>query len=74
MIDFADNLLHNKYAVRTAIGQIKVLNKMKKNQDKLKEEFAPEHKAYKDSKDYQDLQESLNKLEEEDDYRNDPDP
>lgn len=74
MIDFADNLLHNKYAVRTAIGQIKVLNKIKKNQDKLKSEFEPEMKNYKESQEYKDLVESLKKIEEEDDYKNDPDP
>ena len=69
-----DNIYRNKYAVRSTIGEIKVLKKL----DRIKEEEAarikPEIEAYKASKEYEKLLEELKKKDEDDEYRNDTDP
>lgn len=69
-----DNIYKNKYAVRSTIGEIKVLKKL----DRIKEEegtkIKPEIEAYKTSKEYEKLIEELKKKDDDDEYRNDPDP
>ena len=43
MIDMENNVYKNKYAVKTAIGIIKTLNKVNKNKEEESAKFFPKH-------------------------------
>ncbi len=74
MIDMADNIYSNKYAIKCALGIIKSLRKL----DKIKEEeimrFEPLFMEYKNSAEYKKLVEELAKKDEDDDFKSDADP
>jgi hypothetical protein len=75
MLEMEDKLYQNKYAVKAALGLIKVYQKI----DKIKEEesvkFKPEIDAYYASKEYENLQKEINKRDnDENDLRYDNDP
>ena len=62
MIDMEDRVYRNKYAVRAAIGMIKVARKASKiNAQEEIEKLKPEIDEWKESKEYKKLQEEIKK-------------
>ena len=74
MLNMEDNIYTNKYAVASAIGIIKVMKKVDTIKEEELKKLKPEVEEYKQSKEYQKLQEDLKKKDEDDEYRNDSDP
>jgi hypothetical protein len=74
MIDMEDNIYKNKFAVRCALGMIKILRKLEKNIESEKVKFEPEMALYMDSKEYIELQDEIKKKDDEDETRMDTDP
>lgn len=50
-----DNIYRNKYAVRSTIGEIKVLKKLNRVKSEEEAKIKPEIEAYKASKEYEKL-------------------
>ena len=62
MIDMEDRVYRNKYAVRAAIGMIKVARKATKlNAQEEIANMKPEINQWKESKEYKKLQEEIKK-------------
>jgi hypothetical protein len=62
MIDMEDRVYRNKYAVRAAIGMIKVARKASKiNAQEEIDKLKPEIDEWKESKEYKKLQEEIKK-------------
>lgn len=62
MIDMEDRVYRNKYAVRAAIGMIKVARKATKlNAQEEVANMKPEINQWKESKEYKKLQEEIKK-------------
>jgi hypothetical protein len=62
MIDMEDRVYRNKYAVRAAIGMIKVAKKVTKlNAQEEVTKMKPEIDQWKESKEYKKLQEEIKK-------------
>jgi hypothetical protein len=62
MIDMEDRVYRNKYAVRAAIGMIKVAKKATKlNAQEEVAKMKPEIDQWKESKEYKKLQEEIKK-------------
>lgn len=74
MLKMEDNVYKNKYSVKAALGIIKACKKLDKIRQAESDKFGPEYQIYIQSEEYTKLQEELKKKEEDDDYRNDPDP
>lgn len=55
MLDMEDNVYKNKYAVKSALGSIKVLRKLSKIQKEELERFNPEREKYLNSEEYRKL-------------------
>jgi N-alpha-acetyltransferase 15/16, NatA auxiliary subunit len=75
MIQMEDKVYKNKFAVRAAIGMLKVAKKTE-GLDRTAElaKLKPEIDQYKSSKEYQQLQEEIRKRDEDDDFKHDADP
>jgi hypothetical protein len=74
MLEMEDNIYKNKFAVKSAIGIIKVMRKVEKIKESERERIKPEIVEYKASTKYQKLQDELKKKDEDDDFKTDPDP
>lgn len=75
MIEMEDHVYRNKYAVRAALGTIKVARKVNKlNREEELAKLKPEVEEYKSSKEYKQVQDEIRKKDEDDDFKNDPDP
>lgn len=74
MIDMEDDLYKSKYAISSTIGMIKVMKKIDLIKEAELEKIKPEIEEYKNSKEYQTLQDGLRKGDDDDDYKNDADP
>lgn len=75
MIDMEDRVYRNKYAVRAAIGMIKVARKAAKlNAQEEIAKLKPEVEQWKESKEYKKLLEEIKKQDDDNDYRHDVDP
>ena len=75
MIDMEDRVYRNKYAVRAAIGMIKVARKATKlNAQEEVANMKPEINQWKESKEYKKLQEEIKKQDDDNDCKLDVDP
>lgn len=74
MMDFEDNIYKNKFARKTCIGVIQIMNKLMKSKDQELTTFIPKYEEYMISEEYKKLVDDLNSKEEDDEYRNDYDP
>lgn len=75
MIDMEDRVYRNKYAVRAAIGMIKVARKATKlNAQEEIANMKPEINQWKESKEYKKLQEEIKKQDDDNDCKLDVDP
>ncbi len=74
MLDMEDELYKNKFAVKSTIGMIKVMKKIESIKESELEKLKPEFEEYKNSEEYKKLLEDLRKKDDDDEYRNDPDP
>lgn len=54
-----DHLYRNKFAVKAALGLIKIYNKLDKIKDDDKAKFKPEYEEYLKSKEYENLQKEI---------------
>jgi len=75
MVAMEDRVYQNKFAVKAAIGMIKVAKKAVKL-DTAQElaKLKPEVEQYKASKEYTLLMDDLKKRDDDDEFRNDTDP
>ena len=75
MIDMEDRVYRNKYAVRAAIGIMRVAKKATGlNAQEEVAKLKPEVDSWKESKEYKKLQEEIKKQDDDNDYRVDVDP
>lgn len=75
MIDMEDRVYRNKYAVRAAIGMMRVAKKASGiNAQEEVAKLKPEVDSWKESKEYKKLQEEIKKQDDDNDYRIDVDP
>lgn len=75
LMTFADKTLKkNRTVIKGAINYIRLAHRVNKEREAEKAAFAPQMEAYLASEEYAKLQETLQKAEDEDEYKNDTDP
>lgn len=75
LMTFADKTLkQNRTVITAAIAYLRLTHRVNKELDSEKTKFEPKMKTYMASDDYVNLQETLSKAEDEDEYKNDTDP
>jgi len=75
MLEMEDRVYRNKYAVRAALGTIKVFRRVSKlNKEEELAKLKPEVEEYKNSKEYKQIQDEIRKKDDDDDFKNDADP
>jgi len=75
LMTFADKTLkQNRTVIKAAISYVRLAHRVDKEREAQKAAYAPQLEAYMASEDYAKLLESLNKAEDEDEYKIDADP
>lgn len=75
MVEFTDRrLLENKYVSRAALGYLQIEAKIGSEKEKRSAEQQPVTDAYYASEEYKELLEARAKKDDDNEYRNDPDP
>jgi len=75
MVAMEDKVYKNKFAVKAALGMLKVAKKaVKIDRDSELGKLRPEMAAYKESKEYQKILEDIKKRDDDDDFKYDADP
>jgi hypothetical protein len=75
MLDMEDHIYRNRYAVKAALGLIKIYKKLDTIKEEESKRFKPEHEEYLNSKEYETLQKEISKRDnDESDLRFESDP
>lgn len=75
MIEMEDKVYKNKFAVKAALGMLKVAKKAAKLDKQAElDKLRPEIAAFKESKEYQKILEDIKKRDDDDDFKHDIDP
>ena len=75
MLVFSDKtVFQNRTVARTAISLIRLDHRVNKVRDEELAKLEPQIQEWMESPKYTELQEKLNKAEDEDEYKNDDDP
>lgn len=75
MIAMEDKVYKNKFAVKAALGMLKVAKRAAKLDKQAElDKLRPEIAAFKESKEYQKILEDIKKRDDDDDFKHDVDP
>ena len=69
-----DRLFQNRYVIKNAFNYIRLMHKVDKCRDQEREKHQEAIAIYKMSNEYEKLMKDLQKMEDEDEYKQDHDP